>query len=318
MKLLKLVPDNTNIDFMRWRNLALVLSLAFSIASLALVGVRGLNLGIDFVGGQVVRATFAQPVDIEDLRTRVGTLGVGEASIQEFGDGRTYQIRLPKPEGPEAAANQVVTKVRTFLPQAYPGAVVSAGESVSGKVSGELAWDGALAIGFAMLGIALYIWLRFEWQFGVGALLTLFHDVSMVLGFFSVTQLQVDLNIVAAFLAIVGYSLNDTVVIYDRIRENLRKYRKMEIVALLNFSLNETLSRTIVTSLSIMLALVVLLILGPDVLFGLTLAILLGTFIGTYSSIYISAPALVWMGLKPDSFLNADDSELPEPAVNAT
>ena len=317
MKLLKLVPDNTNVDFMRWRNLALVLSIAFSIASLVLVGVRGLNLGIDFVGGQVVRATFAKPVDIEDLRARVATLGVGEASIQEFGDARTYQIRLPKPEGPDAAANQVVTKVRAFLPQAYPGAVVSAGESVSGKVSGELAWDGALAISFAMLGIALYIWLRFEWQFGVGALLTLFHDVSMVLGFFSVTQLQVDLNIVAAFLAIVGYSLNDTVVIYDRIRENLRKYRKMEIVALFNFSLNETLSRTIVTSLSIMLALVVLLILGPDVLVGLTLAILLGTFIGTYSSIYISAPALVWLGLKPDSFLRTDD-ELQEPAVNAT
>ena len=317
MKLLKLVPDNTNVDFMRWRNIALVLSITLSIASLVLVGVRGLNLGIDFVGGQVVRATFAKPVDIENLRARVATLGVGEASIQEFGDARTYQIRLPKPEGPDAAANQVVTKVRAFLPQAYPGAVVSAGESVSGKVSGELAWDGALAISFAMLGIALYIWLRFEWQFGVGALLTLFHDVSMVLGFFSVTQLQVDLNIVAAFLAIVGYSLNDTVVIYDRIRENLRKYRKMEIVALLNFSLNETLSRTIVTSLSIMLALVVLLILGPDVLFGLTLAILLGTFIGTYSSIYISAPALVWLGLKPDSFLRTDD-ELQEPAVNAT
>ena len=317
MKLLKLVPDNTNIDFMRWRNLALVLSLAFSIASLALVGVRGLNLGIDFVGGQVVRATFAKPVDIEDLRARVGSLGVGEASIQEFGDGRTYQIRLPKPEGPDAAANQVVSKVRAFLPQAYPGAVVSAGESVSGKVSGELAWDGALAISFAMIGIALYIWLRFEWQFGVGALLTLFHDVAMVLGFFALTQLQVDLNIVAAFLAIVGYSLNDTVVIYDRIRENLRKYRKMEIVALLNFSLNETLSRTIVTSLSIMLALAVLLVLGPDVLFGLTLAILLGTFIGTYSSIYISAPALVWLGLNPDSFLRTED-ELQEPAVKAT
>ena len=316
MKLLKLVPDNTNIDFMGWRNVALILSILLTVASLALVGVRGLNLGIDFVGGQVVRATFAKPVDIEDLRARVGTLNVGEASIQEFGDGRTYQIRLPKPEGPDAAANQVVTKVRAFLPQAYPGAVVSAGESVSGKVSGELAWDGALAISFAMLGIALYIWLRFEWQFGVGALLTLFHDVAMVLGFFSLTQLQVDLNIVAAFLAIVGYSLNDTVVIYDRIRENLRKYRKMEIVALLNFSLNETLSRTIVTSLSIMLALAVLLALGPDVLFGLTLAILLGTFIGTYSSIYISAPALVWLGLKPDSFLRTDD-ELNEPAPSA-
>ena len=309
MKLLKLVPDNTNIDFMKWRNIALILSIIATVGSLVLVGVRGLNLGIDFVGGQVVRATFAQPVNIEDLRGKVDTLNVGEASIQEFGDNKTYQIRLPKPEGPDAAANKVVTAVREMIIKDYPGVKVTAGESVSGKVSGELAWDGALAISLAMLGIAVYIWFRFEWQFGVGALVTLFHDVSMVLGFFALTQLQVDLNIVAAFLAIVGYSLNDTVVIYDRIRENLRKYRKMEIVSLLNFSLNETLSRTIVTSLSIMLALAVLLMLGPDVLFGLTVAILLGTFIGTYSSIYISSPALVWMGLKPDSFIKAEAEE---------
>jgi len=317
MKLLKLVPDNTNINFMGWRNVALILSILVTVASLVLVGVRGLNLGIDFVGGQVVRATFAQPVDIEDLRGRVAGLNVGDASIQEFGDNRTYQIRLPKPPGPDAAANQVVTAVRGMIQNEYPGARVTAGESVSGKVSEELAWDGALAIAFAMLGIAIYIWFRFEWQFGVGALLTLFHDVAMVLGFFALTQLQVDLNIVAAFLALVGYSLNDTVVIYDRIRENLRKYRKMEIVSLINFSLNETLSRTIVTSLAIMLALAVLLALGPDVLFGLTLAILLGTMIGTYSSIYISAPALVWMGLKPDSFLRTerdDDETVAKPA----
>jgi len=316
MKLLKLVPDNTNIDFMKWRNIALILSLIASIASLVLVGVRGLNLGIDFVGGQVVRATFAQPVDIEDLRGKVASLDVGEASIQEFGDNRTYQIRLPKPEGPDAAANQVVTEVRAMVQKEYPGVQITAGESVSGKVSAELAWDGALAIAFAMMGIAIYIWFRFEWQFGVGALLTLFHDVAMVLGFFAVTQLQVDLNIVAAFLALVGYSLNDTVVIYDRIRENLRKYRKMEIVSLINFSLNETLSRTIVTSLAIMIALAVLLALGPDVLFGLTIAILLGTFIGTYSSIYIAAPALVWMGLKPDSFLRSDDEKDADTAVH--
>ena len=190
-----------------------------------------------------------------------------------------------------------------------PGAQVDAGESVSGKVSDELAWDGALAIGFAMIGIAIYIWFRFEWQFGVGALVTLFHDVSMMLGFFALTQLQVDLNVVAAFLTIVGYSLNDTVVIYDRIRENLRKYRKMAIVPLLNLSLNETLSRTMVTSLSILLALAVLLLLGPEVMFGLTIAIFLGTFIGTYSSIYISSPVLVWLGVKPDSFLEADEDK---------
>ncbi|MCY7338750.1 MAG: protein translocase subunit SecF, partial [Sphingomonas bacterium] len=170
MRLLKLVPDNTNLDFMRWRNVALMLSIIATVASLVLVGVRGLNLGIDFVGGQVVRTTFAEKVDIEQLRGRIAGLQVGEASIQEFGDDRTYQIRLPKPDGPESAANQVVTKVRALIQAEYPGAKVAAGESVSGKVSEELATDGALAILFAMLGIAVYIWFRFEWQFGVGAL----------------------------------------------------------------------------------------------------------------------------------------------------
>ncbi|NJC04457.1 preprotein translocase subunit SecF [Sphingomonas kaistensis] len=307
MKLLKLVPDDTNIDFMKVRNIALILSILVTVASLALVGIKGLNLGVDFIGGQVVRTTFAQPVAIEDLRSRVEALDVGEASIQEFGDGKTYQIRLPRPDGPESQAAAITGKVRTMLQSQYPGVTVGAAEAVSGKVSEELARDGLLAITLAMLGVAIYIWFRFEWQFGVGALVTLGHDVALILGFFALTQLQVDLNIVAAFLAVVGYSLNDTVVIYDRIRENLRKFRKMQIVPMLNLSLNETLSRTIVTSGSIMLALATLLIFGPDVIFGLTAAILLGTFIGTYSSIYISAPILVWLGIKPDSFLKIED-----------
>jgi preprotein translocase subunit SecF len=315
MKLLKLVPDNTNIDFMRWRNLALILSIIATVASLVIVGVRGLNLGVDFVGGQMVRVTFAQPIDVEQLRSQVGQLELGEASIQESGGPRTYQIRLPKPEGGEAAANAAASRVRALVEQQYQGARVDAVETVSGRVSEELATDGALSILFAMIGIAVYIWFRFEWQFGVGALLTLFHDVAMTLGFFSLTQLQVDLNVVAAILTIVGYSLNDTVVIYDRIRENLRKFRKMAIVPLLNLSLNETLSRTIVTSLSILLALGALLLLGPDVIFGLTIAIFLGIFVGTYSSIYISSPVLVWLGVKPDSFLRVDgkDEGAPEP-----
>jgi preprotein translocase subunit SecF len=278
-----------------------------SVPCRVLVGVRGLPLGIVCGGGLVGRTTFAKPVDIEQLRGRIATLGVGDASIQAFGDDRTYQIRLPKPDGPDAAANQVVSQVRAFVTREYPGAKVSAGESVSGKVSEELAQDGALAILFAMIGIAVFIWFRFEWQFGVGALLTLFHDVAMTLGFFSLTQLQVDLNVVAAILTIVGYSLNDTVVIYDRIRENLRKYRKMTIIPLLNLSLNETLSRTMVTSLSILLALGALLILGPDVIFGLTIAIFLGIFVGTYSSIYISTPILVWLGVNPDSFVRDEE-----------
>jgi preprotein translocase subunit SecF len=313
MKLLKLVPDNTNLDFMRWRNVALVISIIATLASLALVGARGLNLGVDFVGGQMIRTTFPQPIEVDQLRSRVGGLGLGEASIQEFGGPTSYQIRLPRPEGGEAAANRAASRVRGMLQQQYPGARVDAVETVSGKVSEELATDGALAIALAMVGIAVYIWLRFEWQFGVGALVTLFHDVSMTLGFFSLTQLQVDLNVVAAILTIVGYSLNDTVVIYDRIRENLRKYRKMAIIPLLNLSLNETLSRTMVTSISILLALAVLLVLGPEVIFGLTIAIFLGIFIGTYSSIYISSPILVWLGMKPDSFLRTADQDAAEP-----
>jgi len=313
MKLLKLVPDNTNIDFMRWRNVALVLSILATVASLVVVGVRGLNLGVDFVGGQMIRVTFAQPINVEELRSDVGRLNLGEASIQESGGPRTYQIRLPRPEGGEAAANRAASQVRAMLGQEFPGSRVDAVETVSGKVSEELATDGALAIALAMLGIAIYIWLRFEWQFGIGALVTLFHDVSMTLGFFSVTQLQVDLNVVAAILTIVGYSLNDTVVIYDRIRENLRKYRKMAIIPLLNLSLNETLSRTIVTSVSILLALGMLLLFGPEVLFGLTIAIFLGIFIGTYSSIYISSPILVWLGVTPDSFVKPDSGETGGP-----
>ena len=313
MKLLKLIPDNTNLDFMRWRNLALVLSILATAASLAIVGIRGLNLGVDFVGGQMIRTTFAKPVDVEQLRSDVGRLNLGDASIQESGGVKTYQIRLPKPPGGEAAANRAASQVRAMLAAKYPGSRVDAVETVSGKVSEELARDGALSIGLAMLGIAIYIWFRFEWQFGVGALVTLFHDVSMTLGFFALTQLQVDLNVVAAILTIVGYSLNDTVVIYDRIRENLRKYRKMAIIPLLNLSLNETLSRTLVTSLSILLALGMLLLLGPDVIFGLTIAIFLGIFVGTYSSIYISSPILVWLGVKPDSFLRTDDRDAAEP-----
>jgi preprotein translocase subunit SecF len=313
MKLLKLVPENTNLDFMRWRNIALALSIVATVASIVFTAYRGLNLGIDFVGGQVVRVVFVRPVHIDDLRARVDSLGVGEASIQSLGNQQTYQVRLPKPQGPESASNQVVSKLRASIPRIYPGARVDAGESVSGKVSEELAQNSALAIAFAMLGIAIYIWFRFEWQFGVGALLTLAHDIAMTLGFFAFTGLQVDLNVVAAFLTIVGYSLNDTVVIYDRIREDLRKYRKMAILPLLNLSLNETLARTVVTSLTVLIALGVLMLIGPQVIFGLAIAIFLGVLIGTYSSIYISAPVLVWLGVQPDSFLRGGEKDEAEP-----
>ncbi len=311
MRLLKLVPDHTNIDFMRWRNVAVVISTILTIASFAFTAYRGLNLGVDFVGGQMIRVSFPQPIDVEELRARVDGLHLGEASIQEFGGPKTYQIRLPKPPGGDGAANVAAVHVKQIVAADYPGARVDSVETVSGKVSEELAENGALAIGLAMLGIAIYIWFRFEWQFGVGALLTLAHDVSMTLGFFAFTRLQVDLNVVAAILTIVGYSLNDTVVIYDRIRENLRKYRKMGILPLLNLSLNETLARTVVTSLTVLIALAVLMIIGPEVIFGLAIAIFLGVLIGTYSSIYISAPVLVWLRVTPDSFVRAEPGDAP-------
>jgi preprotein translocase subunit SecF len=313
MKLLKLVPEDTNLDFMRWRNVALVLSLIATIGSISFTIYRGLNLGGDFVGGQLIRVSFAQPIDVEQLRTRVDSMHLGEASIQEFGGPKTFQIRLPKPPGGDTAANAVATRVKMEVEKDYPGAKIESVDTVSGKVSEELADNSAIAIGLAMLGIAIYIWFRFEWQFGVGALVTLGHDVAMTLGFFAFTRLQVDLNVVAAFLTIVGYSLNDTVVIYDRIRENLRKYRRMAILPLLNLSLNETLARTVVTSFTVLIALGVLMAIGPEVIFGLAIAICLGVLIGTYSSIYISVPTLVWLGVKPDSFLKPDEMEEAQP-----
>jgi preprotein translocase subunit SecF len=317
MRLLKLIPDNTNLAFMRYRNIALILSIVVTVAAIALVFTRGLNFGVDFVGGQSVSVAFVQPPPIERLREQIGALDVGEASIQESRQSAVqqaaagnagqanlmqYTISLPLPPSGDAAAG--ASRVRTMIENNYRGnATIRSVESVSGKVSGELLRSGAWAIALAMIGIAIYIWIRFEWQFGVGALVTLFHDVWMTLGFFSLTRLEFDLNVVAAILTIVGYSLNDTVVIYDRIRENLRKYRKMDIIPLLDQSLNETLSRTMVTSISILLALGALLILGPGVIFGLTIAIFIGIFVGTYSSIYISSPVLVWLGVKTSSFL---------------
>lgn len=303
MRLLKLVPDDTNILFLKWRNLAMIISVVMIIASIALVAVRGLNLGVDFVGGQMVRVTFSQPANVDDLRTRMEGLKLGDTSIQQFGSPNEVSIRTALPEGDEGAANAAAEKLKATIKAGYPDAKFGSVDTVSGKVSGELFRTGAYAMLFAMIAISIYIWFRFEWQFGVGALFALFHDVALTFGFFALTQLEFNLNIVAAILTIIGYSLNDTIVVYDRVRENLRKYRKMEIIPLLDLSLNETLSRTIMTSLSMIGALLALVIWGPDVIFGFSAAMLLGIFIGTYSSIYMAAPWLVWLKVNSTSFV---------------
>ena len=303
MRLLKLVPDTTNIPFLRVRHRAVGLSALLLLGSLLLVAVRGLNFGVDFAGGLMIEARFEGPAELERLRAAVNRLGVGQAALQSFGAPDTVLIRLPAPPGDAEAVDAAVKRVLGALRGLDPSVEIRRVETVSGKVSGELVRKGALAILFAMVGISLYIWLRFEWQFGVGALLALVHDVGLTLGFFALTRLEFNLSTVAAILTIVGYSLNDTIVIYDRIRENLRKYRRMDMVSLLDLSVNETLARTIVTSLTMILALGALVLFGGEVLFGFSVAMLIGIVIGTYSSIFIAAPLLVWMGVGPDSFV---------------
>lgn len=304
MRLLKLVPDNTNIDFLRWRWFAIIVSTLLIAASVFFLVSRGLNLGVDFVGGRSIRATFQEPPQLDELRGRISGLGLGEPVIQEFGSPRDISIRIPiYADTSEEEANAAAGQVREAVTSNYPGSRIDSVETVSGKVSEELAWDGSLALMLAMLGIAAYIWIRFEWQFGVGALVSLAHDMTIVLGFYAATQIEFSLNGIAALLTLIGYSLNDTVVVYDRIRENLKKYRKMEIEPLLNLSVNETLARTIGTNTAVMLAILALLIFGPAVIYDLTIGIFVGVIVGTYSSIYVARFLLVPLGVTGDSFV---------------
>ena len=311
MKLLKLVPDDTNIRFLRWRVPFYVISLLLMAASLTLVLTKGLNLGVDFVGGQMIRTTFTQSAaaPVAELREQIGALGFGEPIIQQFGKPNEISIRMRLPDGATSdpgLSDAMARKITATLKAAHPDVRIDGVDSVSGKVSGELFRTGMTALVAAMFAISVYIWIRFEWQFGVGALFALAHDVTLTLGLFAVTQMEFDLNIVAALLTLMGYSLNDTIVVYDRIRENLRKYRRMPLPELLDLSVNETLSRTIVTSSSVLITLLALLVFGPNVIFGFTAAITLGIFVGTYSSIYMSAPILIWLKVTGSSFVPSD------------
>ncbi|QNE30688.1 protein translocase subunit SecF [Sphingomonas sp. NBWT7] len=301
MKLLKLVPDHTNIDFVRLRGWAFGLTLLLSVLAVGVTFYKGLNFGVDFEGGLMIEERFATPPDLDRLRDVVDAQGLGEASLQQFGDPRTLTIRLPVQEGAdEGATNAAVKKVETAIGQAFPGATFSRYSTISGKVSGELIRNGVLAVVLAVLGIGLFAIVRFEWQFGVSTIAAIVHDLVMTLGFFALTQFEFDLNIVAAVLTIIGYSINDKIVIDDRIRENMRRYRKMDMREIVNLSVNETLPRTVMTSVTILLALAALLFLGGHVLRGFTAAMILGIVVGTYSSIYVSSSLLITLGLRAD------------------
>ncbi|MEO6040446.1 MAG: protein translocase subunit SecF [Croceibacterium sp.] len=308
MKLLKLVPDDTNIHFLRWRVPFYSISLLLMAASIGLLFTRGLNLGVDFVGGQMIRVTFTQAAaaPVAKVRGEVERLGFGEPIIQQVGAPNAMSIRMKLPAGADsnpALADDMTRRITADIKSHHSDARIDGVDSVSGKVSKELGWTAFKALGFAALAVAAYIWFRFEWQFGIGALLSLVHDVTLTLGLFSLTQLEFDLNIVAALLTLIGYSLNDTIVVYDRIRENLKKFRRMAMPELLDLSVNETLARTVMTSLSILITLAALLLFGPHVIFGFTLAITFGIFVGTYSSIYMAAPILIWLKVSPQSFV---------------
>jgi len=302
MRLLKLVPDNTNIGFVRLRFWAFGLTALLTLLSIVAVATLKLNVGVDFVGGLMIEANFKQKPSLDQVRATIDRLGVGEASLQQFGGPNTVSMRLPLPKSTdEGATNAVVNKVKAALTATNPGVEFARYDTVSGKVSGELVQKGLLAVVIAVLAIAVFSWFRYEWQFGVSTFVAIAHDVLMTLGFFAITRLEFDLNIVAAVLTIIGYSINDKIVIDDRIRENMRKYRQMDMRALIDLSVNETLPRTVMTSLTVLLALGALLLFGGHVLRGFTAAMMLGIVVGTYSSIYVSSSLLIALGLRPET-----------------
>jgi len=313
MRLIKLVPDNTNIRFVALRKIAFTVTLILSILAVGLVFVRGLNFGVDFMGGVAIEEKFATPPAIDKVRATIERLGVGEPAIQQFGDPTLVSIRLPVPEGDSGATDRLVERVKATLATEFPGATFSNYSTVSGKVSDELVTNGVLAVLLAIIGIAVFSWFRYEWQFGVSTAVAIIHDVLMTLGFFALTQMPFDLTIVAAVLTIIGYSINDKMVIDDRIRENMRKFRKMEMRELIDLSVNETLPRTVMTSLTILLALTALIVFGGHVLRGFTAAMILGVIVGTYSSIYVSSSLLITLGLKPGAPVGEGTVKEPVP-----
>lgn len=294
--LLHHMPRKFTFDFIGKRIPAFLFTAAIIVASFALVFTKGLNFGVDFAGGIVVEVQTETQADIGAMRATLGGLGLGEVSLQEFGEtGRDVMIRVERQPGDEKAQMAALDRVKAALGEGYSYRRV---EIVGPKVGDELVRDGVLAVALSVLAIAAYVWFRFEWQFGVGALIATFHDVIATFGFFALTGIEFNLTSVAAILTIAGYSINDTVVSYDRVRENLRKYKAMTLFDLLNQSTNETLPRTILTGLTTLLALVALAVFGGEVLYGFSMSVIFGVVIGTYSSIYVAMPILIYFNLR--------------------
>ena len=297
MKGIRLVPDDTKIPFMKFSRFGYFLSGILCAASLLLFYFNGLNMGVDFKGGTVITIRTEQAADLDQLRSTINGLGLGSAELQEFGSPNDVLIRIGTQEGGEGAQQAAVNKIKDAL---GPGVDYRSVEVVGPKVSGELIWTAILAVSASLVAILIYIWLRFEWQFSVGAVVALIHDVLLTIGIFALFQLRFDLATIAALLTIVGYSINDTVVIFDRLRENLIKFKKMPLRDVMNLSVNETLSRTIMTSGTTLVALIALLVLGGDVIRNFVFAIAWGIVVGTYSSVFVAKNIVLFLGTKRD------------------
>ena len=307
---LKLVPSNTSINFLKHRRIAFIFSLFLVASSIGLFVVKGLNLGIDFKGGILIEARNSTgPADISGLRADLGQLGLGDISLQEFGTPTDVLVRVQRQEGDEEAQIAAIAAISSTLGDSYD---IRRTEFVGPTVGAELAEKGMLAVACALLAIMVYIWFRFEWQFSIAAILALAHDVLSTVGLFALTSFEFNLATVAAILTIAGYSINDTVVVFDRVRENLRRYKSYEIKDIINKSLNETLSRTVMTSFTTLLALLAITIFGGAVLRDFALAMIWGVLIGTYSSVFVAVGFLSRFDIRhqePDDGVDVPETE---------
>jgi preprotein translocase SecF subunit len=303
----RLIPDDTRIPFVRYRNWAYAFSGALVLLTLILLPTRGLNLGIDFQGGILIEVGMptAAP-DLAAMRASLGELRLGEVALQEFGRPSDILIRMQRQEGGEEAQLAAVNQVKAVLAERFGNDVsYRRVEFVGPKVSEDLLWAGTQATVYALIAILAYVWFRFEWQFAVGAVVALIHDAVTTIGLFSLFQLEFNLTTIAAILTIIGYSINDTVVIYDRVRENLRRYKAMPLPELIDLSVNQTLARTVMTSFTTLLALLALLLVGGPVIRGFTIAMIWGVVIGTYSTIYVASPMVMHLRLPREPLTQA-------------
>jgi preprotein translocase subunit SecF len=309
VRLLRLVPDDTKFDFMRFRRISFPLSAVLSVMAIVIYFTLGLNFGIDFIGGTLIEVqSKTGPADLSRMRSQLNALNFGDVQLQQFGAPTDVLMRIPQQPGGEEAQQQAVAKVRATLGDSVDYRRV---EVVGPRISTELLTYGILGLMLAIIGILLYLWFRFEWQFALGAMIANVHDIVLTIGFMSLFQLDFDLSSIAALLTILGYSLNDTVVIYDRIREMLRRYKKMPTPELINIAVNATLSRSIITHVTVTLALLSLLIFGGPVIHSFTAAMTFGAvLVGSYTSIFIASPLLIYLGVG-QSRLAAEDEPAP-------